>query len=319
MAIAGTWRANSVTPVEYDGATRWGTGINAVHSLYDEHKPTATKEPLGSTGWSGAPPEEILGPVMWGYQVEDQQLYGGEDYRYVAADHPVWGEDENLGNRPDRDGGIMQVGVEPQPEGWPAWGPANDSSDSSGDFPLTGPPAGAAVRAHSDGSDVENNRAIAVPTRGYTGGWLSKERGDLATNPGISDPAQYTITTSMVQGQGAKALDNVSAVTRVTDDARSPIQSRTAGMRVRHYAKSEGMGGGPGTPDMYPRQQDLPFRPFFFRQGAMPPMEEHTWNEVMYNTPIERNVPQDAGEYVTVQDNASQDNYGFTTEDGSYY
>lgn len=315
MAIAGAWRASSVTPLEYAGATRWGTGINPVHSVPDSHKPTTTREPLGSTQWSGAAPEEIVGPVQWGYSVEDQQFYGGEDYRYLEDDHPNLGENE--AGRADRDGRIMEVGSLPQAEGWPAWGPYNDDNPVDG-FPVAGPPGGGEVRAHSDGAEVENARAIAVPTRGSTGGWLNKARGEVA-RPVVSDESQIFINTGGVQGQGLKSLDNTRALARGADNPRTAIQSRTAGMRVKQYAKSQGMGGSPGTPDMAPVTQGLPYRPFFFRQGAMPVLEEHTWNEMEGRTAVVRTVPPDSGEYATVPETSTDPGYGYSAEDGGWY
>jgi len=314
MAYAGAWRAASVTPLEYDGATRWGTGVNPVHAVPEGLPRGEIKLPLGSTGTGGVAPESILGPAQWGYQAEDATFYAGEDYRYLRDDHPNW--DEPTVGRPDRDGDIMEEGKYPQPEGWPSWGPAN-LDGTSGDFPLTGPPGGAGVRSFSDQAEIERGRLIAVPTQGYTGGWVNKAHGNV-NEARTSDPSQYEVNTGLRQLHGT--LANTREVAR-GGEPRAPVETRLTGVKVKSYAKSLQMGGGPGTPDMFPQQQDgIPKRPFYFRQGAMPPPEAHTWNEITYFDPIQRVVPDDAGASVTtLSTDVGGGGYGYTTEDGGYY
>jgi hypothetical protein len=158
---------------------------------------------------------------------------------------------------------------------------------------------------------------IAVPTPGVSGGWQNKVHGQVNT-PRTSDPAQYEIATGL--RQTSSHLDNARAVARGTDDARAPIANRLTGVKVKTWAKDINMGGGPGTPDLLPQSQDaIPKRPWFFRQGAMPPPEQHTWSEITYFEPIARTPPPDAGSLVTAQEGASSDGYGYTGEDGSWY
>ncbi len=310
MAIAGGWRQAAV--IEPYAALQWGTGVNPVHAVPAGIPRGGPKLPLGSTGPGDMPPEILLGPAAWGYQAEDASYYAGEDYRYLATDHPNWGE--NTTGRPDRDGEIMEVGAYPQPEGWPAWGPYNDDNPVDG-FPLGGPPGGAGVRSYSDQLELERGHAIAVPTPGYTGGWQSKVHGPV-NEARTSDPSQYEINTGLVQLHSH--LDNTRAVGRGTDDPREPIGNRLTGVKVKLYAKSLGMGGGPGTPDMYPQQQDtIPKRPWFYRTGAMPPPEAHTWNTITYFDGLQRVTPDDAGASVTTQAGQGQaaPDYGYTPED----
>ena len=310
------WRAANALPEDYVGATRWGTGVNPIHAIPEGIPRGPIKLPLGSEGPSGVAPEILLGPLMWGYQAEDAQFYAGEDYRYLDADHPNWGDGTT--GRPDRDGDIMIIGAYPQPEGWPAWGPANDDG-SSDDFPLTGPPGGASVRAYSDELEIERGRAIAVPTQGSTGGQLNKTHG-LVNEAHTSDPAQYEINTSLRQLRSH--LDNGRAMMRGTDEPRTPIANRLTGVHFRPRSLDFNTGGGPGTPDMLPQSQDsIPKRPFFFRQGAFPAAEAHTWNEITYFDPIERALPDDAGATVTTStaDLAGAGGYGYTGEDGGWY
>lgn len=314
MAYSGAWLAANQTPLEYDGAAQWGNGVNPVHAIPEGIPRGPIRLPLGSTEDAGPPPEAIIGPAQWGYATDDQ-FYQGEDYRYLEEDHPNWGEGTT--GRPDRDGDIMTAGQYPQPEGWPSWGPANDS-DTTGELPLGGPPGGAGVRSYSDELEIERGHLIAVPTPGYTGGWQSKQHGAVNT-PRTSDPSQYEIATGIRQTRSQ--LDNTRAVARATDDPRSPVSNRLTGVKVREWPKDINMGGGPGTPDLLPQQQDgIPKRPFFFRGGAMPPPEDHTWNEISYFAPVARSVPPDAGALVTAQEAAQGGGgYGYTTEDGSWY
>ena len=315
MAVAGTWRAQNVTPEQYLGAAQWGTGVNPVHAMPEAIPRGPIKLPLGSTGPGDIPPEDLLGPVQWGYQAEDAQFYQGEDYRYLDTDHPNWGE--NSTGRPDRDGQIMQAGEYPQPEGWPSWGPANLDGQSD-DFPLTGPPGGAGVRSFSDELELERGHAINVPTPGVSGGQLNKQHGNV-NDARTSDPSQYEIGTSMRQLRSR--LDNTRAVARQTDDPRTAITNRLTGVHFRPRALDINTGGGPGSPDLLPQSQDgIPKRPFFWRQGAMPPAEAHTWNEITYFTPVERSLPDDAGALVTAPEAGQQGSgYGYTGEDGGWY
>jgi hypothetical protein len=294
MAVAGSWAAGAITPSDYAGATRWGTGVNPIHAVREQGPGLGpTKLPLGSVTGGAVVGEALTDSRLYGFEDEDSQFYVSEDYRYLEDDHPNWG-DTTVG-RADRDGDIMVAGIEPDPTGFPSWGPGYAEPDS--DFPLGGgPPGGAELRAQSEGTEVENQHAIAVPTRGLTGGWLNKAHGEV-TEAVVSDPSQYEMTTSMTQLHKTRVND--AAMARATDDPRSPIQTRLTGQKVRSFAKSEHMGGGPGTPDMAPVTQDLPFRPWFFRSAATPPPPDTTFGTMTAFEPLERVPPVDAGELVT--------------------
>jgi hypothetical protein len=316
MAIAGTWKAGAVTPSEYVGATRWGTGINPIHGVYDNAgRPTASKETLiGGDPQSDFVPESVIGPELWGYSDEDALTYPGEDYRYLTDEHPNWGQDS--AGRGDRDSidGTAQFSE----QDWPSWGPHEvTEEDAVAGWPLSGPPGGANVRANSSGSDVEHSRAIAVPTPGWRGGWLNKAHGRIEeAEP--SAQSQYEITTSMAQLHQTRVND--AAVARGTDDPRAPIETRLTGEKVKHYAADFSTGGGPGTPDMRQQSSDLPYRPWFFRTAAVPPPPDTMFGTMTQFDPIERTLPVDAGEYVVIQEAGPDDdaNYGYTSEDISY-
>jgi len=310
MAISGAWKAGTVTPAEYVGALRWGTGINPIHAVPDSGtRVTGIKEnllPLGSGDDGGEVPESLLGPEQWGYSSEEAALYPGEDYRYLD-DHPNWDDPTPRDQDSLTDG---PVGT----RDWPSWGPHGTDPDSP--WPLAGYPGGDGMRAISEGAEIENAKAIAVPTRGWRGGWLNKAHGAVERAE-TSDPSQYEITTSMVQLDKTRVND--AAVLRGTDDPRAPIPTRLTGQKEKVYAKSSGMGGGPGTPDMAPLCQDLPYRPWFYRQAAVPPPPDTYYGTMSGNEPIERTLPVDAGEYVTVQEAPPDDGtYGYTEGDYVY-
>jgi hypothetical protein len=294
MAVSGSWAASAITPSDYAGATKWGTGINPVHAIRDEGPGRGpTKEPLGSVTGQGVVGDELTGTELYGFEDEDSQYYVGEDYRYLENDHPNWGETSSV--RPDRDARIMAPdGTEPVPTGFPEWGPYYAEPDS--DFPVGGPPGGAELRSVAEGADIEHQRAVAVPSGAVTGGWLNKAHGEVLEAT-TSDPSQYEMTTSMTQLH--KVRVNTAAVVRVTDDPRSDIGTRLTGQKVKSYAMSSGMGGGPGTPDMAPVTQDLPFRPWYFRTAALPPPPDTTYGTMTAFEPMERVPPVDAGELVT--------------------
>lgn len=314
MAIAGSWLSGAVTPSQYAGATRWGTGINPIHAIRDQGPGRGgTREPLGSTGPSDAVDTSLTDPALYGYEGEDTQFYAGEDYRYLADDHPNW--DQGTVGRADRNGVIMIEGVQPDPTGFPSWGPHWDDNPVDG-FPVAGPPGGAELRSQAEGTDLENLRAIAVPTQGYTGGWLNKAHGEVSSQVD-SDPAQLLITTSEVQLHQVRV--NSSAVARGTDDPRASIATRLTGQKVRSFAKSSGMGGGPGTPDMAPVTQNLPYRPWFFRSAAVPPKPDTYYGTMTGFAPIERIPPVDAGELVTTTETGGQPVTADSLTDQDYY
>lgn len=289
MAISGTWAARSANAQAYTGALRWGTGVNPVHALRDNPgRVTGVKEnlyPLGDA--SDAVADTLLLPddfveADW----DGSGVYPGEDFRY-QDDLPRWDQ-----VTPQFREDIYDIA---QGE-WTSWGPAYPESD---DFPLGGPTAGMDVALDvSHGEDQERQHAIAVPTRGVSGGWVNKARGQLATSDQAQDPgnAEYVggLNTSMRQGQGVQSLVNDRALARGTDSPRQAIQSRTAGMVFRNYSQSFEMGGGAGTADMYPFQQTAGLkRPFVARAPGLPPQEEHYWNEMEGRVPLQRTVPPD--------------------------
>jgi hypothetical protein len=284
MAVSGSWAARNFT-----GASKWGTGINPVHAIRDQGRGRqyGLHQPVPGHDLQPAP-EELMDHEDWGYCAAD--YYGGEAEAGVRAvyDRPGWGE---------------HVNRDDIPSDWPETGERQSAAGS------------AAFHAVPHESQEEAGRAVAVFREPVNGGWLNKARGEV-NRPVTSHPRQYEINTSWVQGAGIGVMRNERAVARGTDDPRSEIQSRDAGMVVKSWAKSYGMGGGPGAPDMRPYQQSSLKRPFYFRTPGLPPAEVHSMNTIEGRQPLAYVAPDnpDTGSPAT-QDPA--DGYGYA--EGDYF
>lgn len=289
MAVSGLWQQRAA--MDYTGATRWGTGVNPIHGVADNGRGRvvgvrANLYPLGDP--SGSIPDSIA-PREIDFIVEDyvSERIPGEMYRY-QDEYPTWDQ-----RTPEfRDSTNNPAMGETGP-----WGVYWDD-DTTGMFPQPGPTGGTANWLDvSHGDDVEQQHAIAVPTPFVSGGWLGKVRGANALSEAQAVPGDgyvFGITASDIQGQGVQSLDNVRAVERGTDAPRSAIQSRTAGARIIKYGRSFMMGGGSGTPDMFPFQQTAGLkRPWLTRRGAVPPIEEHMFNTFEQRTPFARTMSPD--------------------------
>ncbi len=289
MGLSGLWQQRAAH--DYTGATRWGNGVDPIHAVHDQGRGRVigTRENLYPLG----EPSDAVSPGLTAREIdwvcEDyvEAAVPGEYFRY-QDEHPRWNEAtpqfRDLTNSP-------AMGEQAP------WGVVYDANPDDG-FPLAGPTSGMQHWLDVDHGEVEEQQvAIAVPTPMVSGGWLGKVRGQLA-KPEAQDATQPgfvpTINTAGVQGPGLKESANERALARGTDDPRSPIESRTAGMRDLRYGRSFGMGGGPGTPDMQPFQQTAGLkRPFMTRVAATPPIEDHFMNTMEGRTPLQRATSPD--------------------------
>jgi hypothetical protein len=291
MAISGTWKMANVIDSAYVGAQRWGTGVDPIHSVRDQyHKPTQTKIPLESTAVGDAVDPSIVEPTDWGYCAGDY-TGGIHDYREIEEDHP----------------GTGTMHPKTVPGNFPHWGATNAQSD---DFPLASPTEpGTDFLAVRHASPMELSHANETPysdSTGVAGGWAHKARGEQLESR-VSSRKQLDINVSHRQVHNSSTNDR--ATRRGTDDARTPIRARTAGMKQKHYARGV---------DMEPRSQDLPFRPFFYRSAGVPPNEAHMYNTMEGRAPIQHAVAPDPyqGDYSGTSQ-AEDSNYGYSG--GDYY
>lgn len=282
MAIAGTWKRQAQSTVDYEGAKVWGTGINPIHSQHDD-----------GTGRVIAPmtyePGNDDPGIDYGYCFED--MVGGVAPAYMN-DHPNWGSKDTRSNTGD----------------YPRWG--MDGNEYPLD-PVASPPMGTGIRAYNHGFLTRLTRPLQVPSETVTEGYRHKEHGGVSDSR-VSDDSQYTINTSMRQRDLSR--NNEHAVTRGTDDPREPIKSRITGKRryvpssspERHY-------------DMTPREQDYILRPFVTRTAGTAPEQWLEGQEMFVQEPIQRQPPSDPflGENA-IDLPIQQETYGFTGEDMSY-
>jgi len=288
MGITGSWVAASA-PRSYAAATKQGTGYNPIHEIRD-----------GGRGRDkdATPPSEVIVSVNpnitspdidWLCDDYEDETFPGESFRYQES-RPRWHDSSTPDFRDDVNS--EQMGEQQ------SWGPHFDSGPEG--FPLGGPTGGSSAWLDVNrGEAAERQHAIAVPTRGVSGGWLNKNRDGLAVSE-AQDPGPWqdgyvsAQTTSWAQGQGVRELDNERARERGTDAPRSAILSRTAGMMARVWPSSFGNGGGPGVPDMAPFQQSSDYRRAWrYRRAAPPPPEAHMFNTAEGRIPLTRAIPSD--------------------------
>jgi len=301
-SVTGLWLRNNQVP--YATAAKWGTGINPVHQFYgnpalrtygrnanapDVHPPY------------DAPADFIEPHAPWGYDPADiagLDVYAS-DYQAVNGiafnqdDYPDWGET------------TPQTRAVIHPDSARPWGSSGGYNNILRSVITAGP-----WQANNLGPGI----SYEIPTETVSEGWLNKpasgmHMGTLA-DAQTSDTSQYEIQTSMTQRY--KTQNNDRAVARNTDDAREPISSRTAPMKIKAYS------GEQRHYDMFPRQIEQKPRPFWYRNAGTGRITEMAPNEMFVITTVQRTPPPDPSMGVT--DSAlSENNGGYTAEDQGWY
>lgn len=288
LPIAGAWAASNANANTYAGAKKWGTGANPIHAVWGEGPP------LSVTGRVDGPtdPTYPIGDVdpvlvpegdLYGYTTEDigTTLYAGMT--------PDWGTTPNelrSVNRFDH----------------PNWEEDSTDPDVVGfrQSPEMEPPLWS-------GSLLDS-----FPTETVSEGWLNKTSGKV--NPAeVSDPSQYERQTSMQQVNPPEGRNNSAAQLRHTDDPRSNILTRLTGMKLKPWSQGE------RNADMFPYQQDLILRPFWYRTAGTDDPAKMAPNEMYVSLPVQRDIPPDP--YLGPQSSDLEtfdNNYGFTPDDMVY-
>jgi hypothetical protein len=279
MAVTGAWGVKNA----YSGAEKWGTGINPIHSIRNSGDPEeliSIKEGFYN-GEGGTVPDEIT-----------------EDYSFATTDYsgedPRMTDSNPVGKSYDR----SQI-----PANYPSWEkPGIEREEDT------------AWRSIPHLSPMESFRYVNSTFAGQnvTGGWQSKQRGQDAYSQ-TSNQTQYEINTSMVQGPGVGVMVNTRAQERGLEP-RSPITSRTAGMREKFYGMSFEMGGGEATPRMFPYQQSGIKRPFYYRTPGLAPEVYQQYNSIEGRQPYTYVAPDNP---YTGPDATSSTGYDYS--DGDYY
>jgi hypothetical protein len=170
-------------------------------------------------------------------------------------------------------------------------------------------PSGSWYRSLSPPGYIEaNTRPASFPTETVTEGWRHKETGDVLTAE-TSNPDQYERQTSMQQVNPRPGRNNAAAVLRGTDDPRFNIMTRLTGMKVKPWSEGERLD------DMFPYQQDLMLRPWWYRRAAVGRENWLTANEFNPMTPIQRDPPSepDLGQHESTGN--SGPDFGYAPED----
>lgn len=283
LPIAGSWSAKYANYQDFSGALKWGTGINPVHSQYGEGPPLRTtgryEGPNQPTATLDDVPDEFENPQMWGYTLDDIQTLTSND----GAPPPVGTETRTI--RKD---------VVPR---FPSWGRGVI-------------PRGSGFRTITEGAQVHRHTVISYPTETVSEGWQNKQTGKiLDAKP--SDPAQYERQTSMQQVNPPEGRNNDQAVTRGTDDPRFNILTRLTGMKIKPWSE------GQRNQDMFPYQQEMMVRPFWYRTAGTDDPSKLDPNEMYVSSPVQRDVPPDP--YLGPEETAiDESGYGYTGEDITY-
>lgn len=276
----GTWIQDAGELQPYATASVWGTGINPIHERYGEGPPLRTtgRDGLGMhTPAADAVPERLQVEPSWGYS-EPTGQYSGEPGVYMDG-RPPWDEQKN------RSGS----------EGHPPWNAPRSASEL--------------FRGMFGGAHRLAQKLVdGIPTETVSEGWLNKPKGSPA-NSVVSDPSQYEVQTSMQQRY--TRMGNPGAVERGTDESRTPIDSRVVGQKLKVYSEGERHY------DMFPYQQDIIVRPFWYRTFGQGNPENMGPNEMTLRSPVRRVPPNDPSMGPNETDLEGND-FGYTPEDTFY-
>lgn len=283
--LSGNWTAINANATDYTGALRWGTGVSSVYGQF------GTGPPLGITGRNPEPME---------YRDVPEALVPHELYGYTMEDLPPGTDDE------------FMIGV-------PPWTDRPEvTRGDSGEYP---PPS---LTARPNGPDGSYFRTIhqrgllraahdpaAYPTETVSEGWDNKLHGEVL-DAEVSSDAQYTRQTSMQQVNPPQGRNNQLAVIRGTDDDRHNIMTRLTGMKVRPWSEGERLQ------DMFPFQQDLILRPWWWRRAGTGPESYMRANEFQSTLPVQRNPPPEPYYGPDESSGSESPDWGYTPEDVTY-
>jgi len=287
LPIAGAWTAANANANDFIGALKWGTGIHAVHGRYGEGPP------LRTTGRLDGPdnPTDVLSDVD--VTLEDAQLYG-----YTMDDIPTTiyrGMPPSVGTETCYIRGENMAGH-------PNWG----------EVPYDPAVTGFRENPNMDQPLWNGTRLDSFPTETVSEGWLNKQTGKV--NPAeVSDSAQYERQTSMQQVNPPEGRNNSAAQNRKTDDPRFSILTRLTGMKIKPWSQGE------RNEDMFPYQQDLMLRPFWYRTAGTADPSQMSPNSMVVINPVQRDIPPDPYLGPGETDlSAGGADYGFTPDDMTY-
>jgi hypothetical protein len=239
------------------GATKWGHGINPVHSFGGD--------PYG--GRSDKAPHTAVGPDGGGGQSIDVAITDPgtfTDYGYLDEDFAsvMWGYGPDTGTS-DRPGAYTRTEEwRLDTDDYPSWGPKEG-----------GIPGGNYIRAEIHGAPASSGTKTGDKEETVGEGWVNKDTGTVEDST-ISDPSQYERQTSMQQRDQVRA-GSQNPNTGTASEYEAPIGSyrETWGQRIKPWS------GGRRHYDMMPRAQDMLIRPFWNRTAGTGYVEYMASNE----------------------------------------
>jgi hypothetical protein len=318
----GTWRAQATSLAEYTGASKWGTGINPVHSIPGEGPALqiASKLNIDPVTTPGGQETDVISedyswdstynpdPTLPAYDVTDASIWGAGDDT-GTADRAPWGTGMS-----DSDSPVNGVGLpNPTYAGRPlaaTRGKTQNATDSS--FPSWGGsrkpgPAGRLIRAIRRGSDM-TTAARVLPNEDVAQGWTNKTHG-IAADSRPADDSQLLIQTSMIQRYKQRAGSQRSAS---QSEYSAPIDSRVTGQKVKTWTRPDSARHW----DMLPYEQQDYARPFLSRQAGTGYREWMYPNDMYVSPAIQREPAPDPALGPIA---GSADDYGYATEDSGVY
>lgn len=271
--IKGTWNRQNV--VNYATTQKWGTGINPVHAQYGSPAARVTGRDTADYHAPGdAVPDSLTNRELWGYTPEDT-LWSGVQY-----------------------------------DGRPPLG-TSTSRGTAGDQPpvnATGAVKSRFRNMFGGARRIDAKLADSLPSETVSEGWINKPQDGQVAYSEPSADSQLIVQTSDIQRFEIRIND--ASVARATDVPRTPISSRVAPMKVKHYSEGERHY------DMMPREQyDIP-RAFYFRTAGTGDADAMAPNEMYVSEPIQRVTPPDP-DLGVMEDDVSL-GYGYTAEDSVY-
>lgn len=279
LPVDGAWNASYANANDYAGTLKWGTGSNPVHEIYGEGPPLRVtgREPGPDESQydPGGVPADLTPSELYGYTPEDIQTLE----EFPGRPPPVGTETSAI-----RDSNNVQR---------PPWGPMLPSS-------------GTQYRMVREGAEVERDIPRSYPTETVSEGWENKLSGSVNAAE-TSNPAQYERQTSMQQVNPPEGRNNKAATTRGTDAPRANILTRLTGMKIKPWSTGERLR------DMFPYQQDMIVRPFWYRTAATDNPLKMQPNEMYVSEPVTREAP--ALPYTGMSETQIAPDYGYSQED----
>jgi hypothetical protein len=302
LPVSGSWYTRYANEQAYVGAQRWGTGNNPIHEVYGVGPPLRTTGRLPGPDQPTAElsdvPAIIETPYEYGYCMEDIQTQG----YYSGFLGAPWGSEDEGGRYAVLPVGAAPMGTDDGTGEQPSWDVTSSDPEMT-EYRL---------EPGADPALWSGIRLVSFPTESVTEGWRNKETGAVA-DARTSDQIQYERQTSMQQVNPPEGRNNQAAVVRATDDPRFNILTRLTGQKIKPWSQ------GQRNEDMFPYQQDLIIRPFWYRIAATDDPAKLAPNEMYVSDPIQRDVPPSP--YLGPEETnvySIEENGGYTSEDMSY-